>query len=198
MGAVAVVILSLTIPLVAIQRYLLRGESRFAAVRGKGARQRLLSLGVWRWWAVAAVGFWLFIAVAMPISGVLVRSVVTSWGQGVNLVDALTLSNFRVIFGEPSMLRAIVNSIVIGVVGGALSVACYTAVALVTHRSPDGSSRAIDFSLMLPRALPGVAAGLAFFWVFLFFWPLTEARATLFSIWLAYTAVWLPYGVKLI
>ncbi|KEQ03691.1 ABC transporter permease [Pseudorhizobium pelagicum] len=198
MAAVAVVMLGLTIPLVTVQRFLLRGENRFASLKGKGARQRPVQLGSFRWVAFAIVCLWAIVTVVVPLSGVTLRAFVTSWGQGVDLISSLTLENFRIVFSEPSMLRAIKNSILIGVIGGALSVACYVVIALVLHRKHDGLSRSVDFSLMLPRALPGVAAGLAFFWAFLFFWPLTEFRTTLFSVWLAYTVVWLPYGVKLV
>jgi iron(III) transport system permease protein len=51
---------------------------------------------------------------------------------------------------------------------------------------------------MMPRALPGLIAGLAFLWIFLFFKPLVPLRSTLFSLWLAYTVVWLAYGLRLI
>jgi iron(III) transport system permease protein len=52
--------------------------------------------------------------------------------------------------------------------------------------------------VLVPRAVPGLLAGLAFLWVFLFFPPLTPLRATIFSMWLAYTVVWLAYGMRLI
>jgi iron(III) transport system permease protein len=51
---------------------------------------------------------------------------------------------------------------------------------------------------MIPRGMPGLVAGLAFFWVFLFVKPLAPLRATPFSIWLAYTVVWVAYGMRLI
>ena len=198
MAAVAVVILLLTIPLVFFQRYLLRGEMRFASIRGKSARQRPVQLKAWKWPAIGILSIWAFVSVVVPISGVLLRAFVSGWGQGVNFFDSLTLDNFRIVFSEPSMMRAIVNSILIGVIGGACAVAVYVAIALSLHRRHDRLVKTLDFSMMLPRALPGVAAGLAFFWAFLFFWPLTELRLTLFSIWLAYTVVWMPYGVKLV
>jgi iron(III) transport system permease protein len=50
----------------------------------------------------------------------------------------------------------------------------------------------------VPRAVPGLLAGLAFLWVFLFFPPLTPLRTTIFSVWLAYSVVWLAYGMRLI
>jgi len=46
--------------------------------------------------------------------------------------------------------------------------------------------------------MPGLVAGLALLWVFLFFKPLTPLRETLVSIWFAYTIVWLAYGMRLV
>src|SRR5260370_7347659 len=51
---------------------------------------------------------------------------------------------------------------------------------------------------MGPRGMPGLVAGLAFLWVFLFVRPLSPLRSTLFSVWLAYSVVWLAYGMRLI
>jgi len=56
----------------------------------------------------------------------------------------------------------------------------------------------LDYLVMTPRALPGLIAGLAFLWIFLFFKPLAPFRSTLFSLWLAYTVVWVAYGLRLI
>ncbi|STW88425.1 Ferric iron ABC transporter [Klebsiella pneumoniae] len=79
--------------------------------------------------------------------------------------------------------------------------------------------------MLVPRAVPGLLAGLAFLWVFLFvpMWldqslkhgwlsalpvadwlrehlivQLRALRNTIFSVWLAYTVVWMAYGLRLI
>jgi iron(III) transport system permease protein len=88
--------------------------------------------------------------------------------------------------------------VLVGVVGGGLAVVCYAAVALATHRRPDGWSRFLDYLVLVPRAVPGLLAGLAFLWVFLFFPPLQPLRSTIFSVWLAYTVVWIAYGTRLV
>jgi iron(III) transport system permease protein len=85
--------------------------------------------------------------------------------------------------------------------------------------------RFLDYSVLVPRAVPGLLAGLAFLWVFLFLpmwldnalksgwlsgmpWSqwlrdtlivwLRSLRSTIFSVWLAYTVVWMAYGLRLI
>jgi iron(III) transport system permease protein len=136
--------------------------------------------------------------VVVPVSGIALRAFVTNWGFGVKLSEAFTLESFRFVFQEPTHTRAIWNTILIGTVGGLITVACYTAIGFATHRRNDGWSRFVDYLVLVPRAVPGLLAGLAFLWVFLFFPPLTPLRTTIFSVWLAYSVVWLAYGMRLI
>jgi iron(III) transport system permease protein len=198
MAAVAVCIVALTIPLVLLQRRLLQNVRKYATIKGKAGRIRELPLGKWRWMAVALVYAWLIVAVIVPVSGVALRAFVTNWGFGVKLSEALTLDTFLTIWNEPTDIRAIWNTVLLGVVGGAITVACYTAIGFATHRRNDGWSRVIDYLVLLPRAVPGLLIGLAFLWVFLFFPPLQPLRPTMFSMWLAYTVVWLAYGMRLV
>jgi iron(III) transport system permease protein len=198
MAAVAVCIVALTIPLVLMQRRLLQNVRRYATIKGKAGRIRELPLGRWKWLAVALVYAWLIVAVVVPLTGIALRAFVTNWGFGVKLADALTLDTFRTIWDEPTDMRAIVNTILLGVIGGAITVACYAAIGFATHRRNDGWSRVVDYLVLLPRAVPGLLIGLAFLWVFLFVPPLAPLRATMFSMWLAYTVVWLAYGMRLV
>ncbi|WP_245254488.1 ABC transporter permease [Paraburkholderia sp. LEh10] len=198
MAAVAVCIVAITFPLVLLQRHLLKSANRFVTVKGKGARQTVLPLGAWRWVALAVVAFWLFVTIAVPLSGIVLRAFVTSWGEGVRLADVLTLANFTDLFEHDNLVRAIVNTLGIGVLGGALAVGFYALVAFAGHRRNDWATRLIDYIVLLPRAVPGLLAGLAFLWIFLFVPGLKELRNSMWSIWIAYTVVWLAYGMRLI
>jgi iron(III) transport system permease protein len=198
MAAVAVCIVARTIPLVLLQRRLLQNVRRYATIKGKAGRIRDLPLGRWKWLAIALVAAWLLASVIVPLTGIALRAFVTNWGFGVRLADAFTLDNFRAVFDEPTHIRAIWNTVLIGTVGGAITVACYTAIGFATHRRNDGWSRIVDYLVLLPRAVPGLLIGLAFLWVFLFFPPLTPLRKTICSMWLAYSVAWLAYGMRLI
>jgi iron(III) transport system permease protein len=198
MAAVAVCIVAVTFPLVMLQRYLLKNAGKYVTVRGKAGRQRPLPLGGWRWVAAVILVLWLFVTIVVPLSGIALRALVTNWGEGVKLAEVLTLDNFREVMGQPTLVRGIVNTVLIGIVGGAAAVVCYTAIGLATHRKNDGWSRFVDYLVLVPRAIPGLLAGLAFLWVFLFFPPLSPLRSTIFSVWIAYTVVWLAYGMRLV
>ncbi|HEY0210750.1 iron ABC transporter permease [Acerihabitans sp.] len=225
MAAVAVVLICLTIPLVMLQRRLMRTANRFVTVKGKAAQARLLPLGKWRWVAGVVVVVWLTVTIGVPLAGVMLRAFITNWGVGVDIWAQLSLKTFRLILGQTNLMRAIVNSISIGVIGGAIAVMCYLFIGLALHRKPDGVTRFMDYSVLVPRAVPGLLAGLAFLWVFLFIpmwldrslkdgllsalpfadglrehfivW-LRSLRNTIFSVWLAYTVVWMAYGLRLI
>jgi iron(III) transport system permease protein len=198
MAAVAVCIVAMTFPLVMLQRHLLKNAAKYVTVKGKAGRQRPLPLGGWRWVAAVILLAWLFVTVFVPLSGIALRAFVTNWGEGVNLAEVLTLDNFKEVFNQPTLVRGVWNTVLVGVVGGGISVICYAAIALSTHRRPDGWSRFIDYLVLVPRAVPGLLAGLAFLWVFLFFPPLSPLRSTIFSVWLAYTVVWVAYGTRLV
>lgn len=221
MAAVAVCLIAVTFPLVLVQRFLLRNANKYVAIKGKGARQKTLPLGKWKWIAFSLIVAWLVFTIIIPISGIALRSFVSYWGEGVKLRDALTIQHFVDIWNQPSLMRGIVNTVLIGVIGGALAVACYFAIALAAHRKSDGITRFLDYSVLVPRAVPGLLAGLAFFWVFLFVpstleslllplgvvghfmieyivTPMRALRSTIFSVWLAYSVVWIAYGLRLI
>jgi iron(III) transport system permease protein len=198
MAVVVLVIVTITLPLVFLQRRLLRHANRYVSVRGKASAQRLLHIGSWRWPAVTLVWAWLAIAVIIPVCGLVLRAFLSRWGEGIEIAGALTLQNFRELGNFPNVIRAIVNTLVLGVVGGAASMAVYVMLNLAAHRWQSRWTTLMDYVVLLPRAMPGIVAGLTIFWLFLFVSPLQPLRQTLFSLWIAYTLVWMAYGMRLV
>ena len=199
MAVVAVVLVLITLPLVWMQRKLLRNARKYAAMGGKGARVSTLKLGnSGQIIALSIIGLWLFVSVVLPIGGITVRAFVDAWGEGVNLWSQLTFSNFSRMLEVPSLYNGIINTIVLSVVGGAVAVAIYLAVGLAGHGNWGMSNTVLDYIVLLPRALPGLVVGLAFFWVFLFVPLLTPLRPTLVSLFVAYLVVGLSYGLRLL
>jgi iron(III) transport system permease protein len=198
MAVVVVAIIAITAPLVFMQRLLLRQAQRYVSVRGKGLKTQPLPLHGFRWFAFAGIVAWLFVTVVVPLFGITLRSFVVTWGEGVKLLDVLTLDHYRELTDYPNVVRGILNTLGIGVIGGAVAVACYTAIALAVHRWNSGWTRVVDYLVMVPRAMPGLVAGLALLWVFLFVPFLSPLKSTMVSIWLAYSIVWLAYGMRLV
>jgi iron(III) transport system permease protein len=197
MAVVVVVIIAVTAPLVFMQRLLLRQTQRYVSVRGKGLKTQPLRLHGWRWFAFGVIVFWLFVTVVVPLFGITLRSFVVTWGEGVKLLDVLTLDHYRELTEYPNVIRGIINTLGIGVIGGAVAVACYTAIALAVHRWNSGWTRLVDYLVMVPRAIPVLWPALSF-GCFSFVPFLSPLKSTMVSIWLAYTIVWLAYGMRLV
>jgi iron(III) transport system permease protein len=198
MAVVVLVIIAITLPLVFLQRRLLRNANRYVSVTGKASRQRPLAIGIWRWPALALIGGWLLVTVLIPVAALILRAFLSSWGDGVDLAGALTLRNFRELGAYPNVVRGIVNTLLLAIVGGAASVGVYTVLNLAAHRWKSRWVMLMDYLILLPRAMPGIVAGLAIFWLFLFVPPLQPLRQTLFAMWVAYTLVWMAYGMRLV
>lgn len=199
MAVVAVILLAMTVPLVFFQRKLLARSRRYVTVGGKGGRSTRIRLSpVAQAVALSAVGLWLLLAVVFPLGGITVRAFVDSWGRGINLFEHITLHNFRELMEVPVLMRSVLNTVILAIGGGAVAVAMYLVVALAGHRWHGKKSGILDYMVLLPRALPGLVIGLAFFWVFLFVPFLQPLRPTLISLLLAYIVVGLSYGLRMI
>lgn len=198
MAVVVICIMLMTLPLVMLQRRMLKSLDRYSTIGGKAARPGLIPLGRLRYVALGGIVLWLALVVLVPLAGVILRSLVTTWGPLVALRDVFTLDHYRNIGQLPLVSRAIVNTIVLGLAGGFASVLVYILIGLASHRSRLAATRMLDFLVLLPRAMPGIVAGLVIFWLFLFLPVLKSFVSSLGAMWVAYTLVWLPFGLRLV
>jgi iron(III) transport system permease protein len=199
MAVVAIVIVLITLPMVFYQRHLLRHSRRYAALGGKGSRSTPLELGrSGQIIALSFIGLWIFVSVFLPIGGIVVRAFVDAWGEGGYILNNLTVAHFTNLLEVPSLERGIVNTILLSTIGGAAAVLLYLLIGLAGHRNTGPSNALLDYMVLLPRALPGLVVGLAFFWLFLFIPLLQPLRPTLISLFVAYAVVGLSYGLRLL
>ena len=58
----------------------------------------------------------------IPLAGITLRSFVETWGEGIALAEVLTLDHYRELLEYPNVVRAMVNTLGIGHIGGAAAV----------------------------------------------------------------------------
>ena len=198
-AVVIVIMVAVSLPLLLIQRAMpLPRFGRPSPGAPKPVHFAPFRLGLWRVPILLTIAFWLAAALLVPLGVLALRSFTTAWGEGIALWRALTFDHYRELLEYPSVIRSIVNTLGIALFGGAAAAAFYTGIVLAIHRWHSGWAQAIYYLVLLPRAMPGLAAGLALLWVLLLLKPLTSLHGTLVSVWLAYTLVWLSYGTQLI
>ncbi len=193
-GAAAVMLLLVVGFLVWLQGRLMRNSDRFVTVRGKASRPSVVSLGKWRWPAFAFVFAYLFFSVIAVFAGILMRASVTFLTPLVPFWELLSTHNFELIFSQASYVRSIWNSVVVSLLGGVIGTIVVILIAFVARRSNFRFSRPLEYVALFPRALPGIIAGLGFFYAVVWVPGLDILRGTIWILIAAFVLRYIPIG----
>lgn len=167
-SAGAVLLLVVVSALLLVRMRLLGSEQRFVVTttRGGGTYQPM-DLRRWRWPASAAVGAFIAVTSLVPLLGLVLMSSVRALTRLQPPWELLTTDNWNHVATDVTLRRAISNSLIIAVVGGALAVLLVAAATLIAHRSGFFLRRTLAPTLIYPRAVPGIILGIGFFWSYL-------------------------------
>ena len=190
-AAVGVFVMAITVIFSMLQRsYMWRRN--FATVSGKGYRPRIVRLG--RWW-IAALAFELFYiasGVVLPMVALVLVSVSRLWTGWPDLMQ-FTLSNYdEILFHNDLARRAIINSLVISVLGATIGVVLSFLQSYYLHRGKSRLRPLLDVVLSLPLGIPGIILGLGILILLI----RTPLYATLWIMLLAYVARFFPFAMR--
>lgn len=193
----ALILIAVVFVLLVIQTKLVGNPRKYETVGGKAGRPRLFQLGArMRWIVCVAVAAYLVVAVLMPLGLLLLRSVVSILHPLAPISEVLTLDNFRALFEFPAYKRSIVNSFLVAGIGGAMATAFVLFIAIVVHRSEFKWRTTLQFVALVPRAVPGLIAGIGFFYAVALIPGFSDLRSTIWILILAFTMANIPlaYG----
>ena len=100
----------------------------------------------------------------------------------------------QAVFDNPVFTRSVRNSLLIATIGGALATLAIAALSVVAHRSSFRFRGSLQYSMLYPRAMPGLVTGMAFFWAFVVLDPSNTVRASLWGIGIAFAVRSLALG----
>jgi iron(III) transport system permease protein len=190
-GAV-MLLLTVTILLVARNR-LSREVGRFVTT-GKGTPAAPVRLGALRWPLAVLVGGYAVLALVLPVAGLALTAFTSVLTPFVDPWTVLTTDHFRAVFENPVFTRSIRNSLLIAGIGGAFATAAIVALSVVAHRSAFRLRGSLQYAIVYPRAMPGLVAGMAFFWAFIVIDPTGWVRTSLWGVGLAFAVRSLALG----
>jgi len=153
-----------------------------------------------RWRRPVEIGMWIFIllVLVLPIIGLLLTSLVRGYGIPVNFHTA-TLENYAyVMFHQPAAKRAFVNSLCLAAAAAVFAVFVSVPISYVIAWKKSRWIKALNFSVELPYALPGVVMAIAALLLFLRPIPLLGIQIynTVWIILYAYLARFLVLAVR--
>lgn len=172
-----------------VQTRLLR-LNRHAVIAGRGMRVTAVRLGRWRLPARAALlGFMLMTSV-LPFAALVVVSLQPFWTAVVRL-PSLTIRNYTRLFAADFSRNALLNSVLLGIVGATIGVLLGAVIAFFTDRSRTrGFARFVDGVMKLPGAVSHLIIGIAF--VGSFAGPPFYLAGTMGLLLLAYLVLYMP------
>lgn len=192
LGAAAAVLLLIISILIILQHLLLKKSARFVTVKGKVTRPKLLDLGKLGWPIAILLLVYFFFTLFITVGGLFLRAFTTFLTPLLPPWDLFTLGNFSLIFEYEAYRRSITNSILVAGIGAAIGVAFVALVTIVIHRSGFRYRKALEFVALFPRAVPGIVAGIGFFWGMLMFPFLSPLHGTIWILVLAFIMRTIP------
>lgn len=192
LGSAAAVLLVIITALLVVQGFLLRKAGRFVTLKGKAQRHKLANLGGVRWPLFVLFLLYNIIVLAIPLTGIVLRSVTTFLTPLMAPFDLFTADNFKLLFAYPAYVRSMTNSLVISTLGGAIATAFVALVTIVVHRSEFRWRRQLEYVALYPRAVPGIVAGIGLFWAMLLLPMVNLLHGTIWILVLAFTMRSIP------
>jgi iron(III) transport system permease protein len=160
-AAYALPLLLITGGLLFVQRRLLARKT-FATLTGKGAAQRPIRLGPWRY---AALGWCLLVVtLSLFLPGLTLLSAATAkaWARGWSLHN-FTLDNFRFVLVEhPTTPGAILNSFLFSTAAATAAVLIAFLTAYIVNRRLMRGGWVLGYAAMMPYVIPGIVLAIGF------------------------------------
>ena len=194
-GAYSVSLLAIIIVLLLLHNRLSTRGNRFQTVTGKAHRPRVIALGKWRTPAMVVAALYIIFAVVLPLFILVYVSTQDFYSTpSFESIRNGTLDNYRATLTDPQTLRALRNSLLLGL-GTATSVMFVTAIASWMVVKTRWRGRwLIDGVASLPLVIPGLVVGVALLFVYLRA-PL-PIYGTIWILFIAYLTRYMPYGMR--
>ncbi|KAA0969615.1 iron ABC transporter permease [Aureimonas fodinaquatilis] len=193
-------VMSLLLVLMSLGAFMLQrrivARGNYQTLGGKPQAQAKKPLGVWAVPVTLLFTFIAFLATGLPMLAILATALSRTISGGLS-PDNLSLNNFAAILDDSGgALRALTNSLTLGVATALIAGLLGAVSAYVVVRSRFGGRGFLDILSALPNALPGVvvAVGLILAWNQPFL-PITPYNTALILL-LAYVCILLPQPVR--
>lgn len=186
-ASLGVIFLIIALAVFSIYIYLTRRTHGFVSMAGRTSQPSVHLLGRWRWPAFGYCIVVFFLSFLLPLIGILWMSF-TIPGR---LFTFAGLNNFVQALNFPEFWSSFFNSILLGIATTVIGIPLAMLIAYGVFKGRFKGSRFFEYSVMIPRAFPGIVYGLAIFFTFLFtpglnilygtVWPFVFANVVLLS-----------------
>ena len=167
---------------------------KFTTISGKAFRPNRIALGRWRW-----LGGCLMLVLPLlqcfPIVAIAWSSFLPfAQAPSRKALSLLTLNNYATAFADSGIIRSIMNSLTVSITSASGAIAITFFAAWLIVRASMKARWVLDQMAMLPLVFPGIVMGIAILKMYLVL-PI-PVYGTIWILVLAFTARYLPYGIR--
>ena len=167
-SALSTVFLLLSILLVFWYRRVVGQSGRHATITGKGYRPRVIFLGKWRGFFFSIFLVYFILAIGAPAVALIWSSLLPiPMAPSLELINDLSFQHYREVFNDPDIWDASLNTIMVAVGAGTLTMVLSLTVAWVIVRNKIKGGGILDGVTFVPQAIPGIVIAVAFIYLFL-------------------------------
>lgn len=192
-AAIGISVLVISITLTYLYRRLTARGEQYVTITSRGYRPMRVSLRKSRYPLCIFASLLMLILIVIPVLvliyiSLLPYSLAPSW----KAVQLMSWDNWIATFRDPISLRALRNSVFLGIVGASLGVLLSTFVSYVTVKIKNLGTSLLESISFLSFSFPGIVIGIGFMWFFV----RTPLYATIWALLIGYIATYLPYGLR--
>jgi iron(III) transport system permease protein len=192
-AALGMSVLSASILLIVIYRFLTAEGSRFVTISSRGFKPAVIDLKRARMPLFVVVGALCVLMIVIPVAALFYTSLLPySMVPGARALSLMSWKNWTDVVQDETTMRALKNSLFLAVVGASLGVFLSLFIAYVVVKVRTKAAALLETLTFLSFSFPGIVIGIGFMWFFV----QTPLYATLTALMLAYIAAYLPYGVR--
>jgi iron(III) transport system permease protein len=160
-SAYGVLMLVVLVGLLSYYSYQTRRSDKYAVLKGKGLRSRLIPLGRWRGLG-GAISLVLPVLALIPLLVIIWASLLRYYtAPGPGVVALLTTDNYTAALASKTFLRAVGNSVLTAALTATIAALLTFVVSWILVRSQIRGRRVLDLLVSLGLVFPGIIAGIA-------------------------------------
>lgn len=177
------------LPLVVYNKAIGSG-GRYATLSGRARRLKRVALGRWRWGIFAACIAYVCVTLLLPLL-ILIWTSLQPFYSGLSVAawHRLNTAGWNTMFQDPIVIRAIKNTLLMGVVTAAGTMVLSALISWVIVRARARSVWILDVLAFIPHAIPSIVLGLSLLLVYLVLpipvygtiWIIIIGQVTLFT-----------------
>lgn len=165
-------------------------SGRHTTIGAKGQRFEVLQLRKWRPLARAAMILYGLLAVVFPVLGLIVVTLNGFWTPTPDVSTWSLRWLWEAVFDRPQSMRAVGNSILLGVLGATIGVLIAGIVSVLVLRTRFRFNRLLDASIKLPTVVSNIVIGIGM--ILAFAGPPFGWGGTVLILLVAYIVIYLP------